>query len=114
MSTCLFCKIVSGEIGSEVVYENENILAFKDASPQAPVHILLIPKQHIVSLNEVTAEDMMVLGDLQFVAAKLAGEYGIAESGYRTVMNCNADGGQTVFHLHLHLLGGREMQWPPG
>jgi len=114
VSDCLFCKIVSGEIIPDVVYESDNVLAFRDINPQAPVHILIIPKQHIVSLNELDTGHSIVIGEMYSAAQAIADEYGIKSSGYRTVINCGDDGGQTVFHLHLHLLGGRALGWPPG
>ena len=111
---CLFCKIINGEIPSKKVYEDETVYAFYDISPAAPVHVLLIPKTHIPSANALTAENAEVVGHIYVVAAKLAAELGIAEKGYRIVNNCGEDGGQTVHHLHFHLLGGRSLQWPPG
>ena len=111
---CLFCKMVSGQIKPNTVYEDNNVLAFKDINPQAPVHILVIPKKHIATLNDVEQETTGLVSKLFLTAVQIAKESGIAESGYRTVMNCNADAGQSVFHLHLHLLGGRIMHWPPG
>ncbi|MEJ2653176.1 MAG: histidine triad nucleotide-binding protein [Gammaproteobacteria bacterium] len=114
MDTCLFCKMVAGEIQPAKVYEDEHILAFRDISPQAPVHILVIPKAHIAGLNELKEEHAELVGRLYLAAGHIAREEGISERGYRTVMNCNAEGGQTVFHLHLHLMGGRQMTWPPG
>lgn len=112
MHDCLFCKIVAGTIKPDIVFEDDQVIAFRDIHPQAPVHILIIPKQHIANLNEV--EDMSLAGQLLQTAARIAKAEGLAESGYRTVINCNADGGQTVYHLHVHLLGGRQLQWPPG
>ncbi len=114
MSDCIFCKIVNGDIPADKVYEDEDVLAFRDLGPQAPVHVLVIPKAHIATLNDLGTADAAVMGKLYLAAGKVATELGIAESGYRTVMNCNAQGGQTVFHIHLHLLGGRQMTWPPG
>jgi histidine triad (HIT) family protein len=114
LSDCLFCRIVNKEIPSQVVFEDDRILVFKDISPMAPVHVLLVPKRHIGTLNDTTEEDIQLLGYINRAAVKLAGELGIAENGYRLVMNCGADGGQTVFHLHAHLMGGRALQWPPG
>lgn len=114
MSDCLFCKMVTGEIQPDIVLENDQILAFRDLNPQAPTHYLIIPKKHITSINDLNEVDAPLLGNMYLAASQLAGECGIAESGYRTLINCGADGGQTVFHLHLHLLGGRVMQWPPG
>ncbi|NOZ09864.1 MAG: histidine triad nucleotide-binding protein [Gammaproteobacteria bacterium] len=114
MTDCLFCKMVSGDIAPDTVYEDDDILAFRDINPQAPTHILLIPKRHIASLNEMSTEDVILIGKLSLTAKALAEQEGIAEPGYRTVMNCNAEAGQTVFHIHMHLLGGRPMGWPPG
>lgn len=114
MSDCLFCKIVDGEIDVERVYENKHVLAFRDINPQAPLHVLVIPKKHIATLNDVVAEDAQTIGELSLAAAKIAQKEGIAQNGYRTVMNCGKDGGQTVFHLHMHLLAGRALTWPPG
>ena len=111
---CLFCKIVDGQIPSTKVYEDELVYAFRDIEPQAPVHVLIIPKEHIASANELTEENASVVGHIFAVAAKIAKEEGIAEGGYRIVNNCGEDGGQTVKHLHFHLLGGRSLQWPPG
>ncbi len=114
MDTCLFCKMVAGEIQPDKVYEDQHILAFRDINPQAPVHILVIPKIHIGTLNDLDEGQADLIGHLYLAAAQIARQEGIGERGYRTVMNCNADGGQTVFHLHLHLVGGRQMTWPPG
>lgn len=114
MDTCLFCKMVAGEIKPDKVYEDERILAFRDINPQAPVHVLVIPKVHIAGLNELEEEHAGLVGQLYLAVGAIARQEGISEGGYRTVMNCNADGGQTVFHLHLHLMGGRQMTWPPG
>lgn len=109
---CLFCKIVRREIQAKLVYEGDDCVAFRDIDPKAPVHVLVIPREHVASLNEV--QDASLVGRLALVAAQIARQEGIAESGYRTVFNTNRDAGQTVFHLHLHLLGGRSMAWPPG
>ncbi len=109
---CIFCKIASGEIPSTKVYEDETVLAFKDLDPQAPVHVLLIPKEHIASATEITLENSGVVAHIFEVAAKLAGELGLA-NGFRIVNNCGKDGMQSVQHLHFHLLGGKEMGWPP-
>ena len=106
---CLFCKIVNGEIPSTKVYEEETVYAFKDINPVAPVHVLIIPKQHLSSINDVNAENSAVIAHIYEVAAKLAKEFGISENGYRMVSNCGADAGQTVFHLHFHLLGGKKL-----
>lgn len=114
MSDCLFCRIVNKEIPSQAVYEDEQAYAFRDINPAAPVHVLVVPKKHIGSLNETTEDDSSLLGHLNLVAVKLAKQLGIAEGGYRLAANCGPDGGQTVFHLHIHLLGGRELGWPPG
>ena len=111
---CLFCKIINGDIPSSKVYEDELVYAFRDIEPQAPVHILIIPKEHIASANELTEENASVVGHVFAVAAKIAKEEGFAEGGYRIVNNCGEDGGQTVKHLHFHMLGGRSLQWPPG
>lgn len=111
---CLFCKMVTGAIKPDTVYEDEDFLAFRDINPQAPVHVLIIPKRHITTLNDVVAADTSLMGRLLLTAKALAQELGIAESGYRAAISCNRGGGQTVFHLHLHLLGGRHMKWPPG
>jgi len=109
---CLFCRIVRKEIPAKLVLENEHVMAFRDINPQAPVHVLVIPREHVASLNEATDSEM--IGRLTLAAAEIAKREGVAESGYRTVINTNRDAGQTVFHLHLHLLGGRDMRWPPG
>lgn len=114
MSDCLFCKFVSGEISPQTVYEDDDVLAFRDINPQAPCHVLIIPKKHISTLNDLTEEDADLVGKLYLAATKVAKQEGIDEAGYRTVMNCNEQAGQTVFHIHLHLLGGRRMNWPPG
>jgi histidine triad (HIT) family protein len=110
--TCLFCRIVGKEIPAKIVAETDDCVAFRDVNPQAPVHILVVPRTHVSSLNDVT--DPGLVGRLASVATELARREGLAERGYRLVLNTNADAGQTVFHLHLHLLGGRKMSWPPG
>ncbi len=112
--SCLFCKIINKEIPSKIVYEDEHLFAFEDLNPQAPVHILFVPKKHISTSLDIQEEDNELIGRMFRAANKIAIEKGIAEKGFRTVMNCNSDAGQTVFHIHLHLLGGRVMQWPPG
>ena len=112
MSDCLFCKMATGSIKPDVVFEDERVLAFRDIHPQAPLHVLIIPKRHVANLNEL--DDAALGGHLLQIAAKLAVQFDYAESGYRTVFNTNGDGGQTVHHLHLHLLAGRQMSWPPG
>jgi histidine triad (HIT) family protein len=114
MADCLFCKIVRREIPASLVYEDERVLAFNDINPQAPTHVLIVPKRHIDSLNELSTEDDRLVGELVRRASAIAGERGLAAGGYRTVFNTNRDAGQTVLHIHLHLLGGRAMMWPPG
>jgi histidine triad (HIT) family protein len=114
MADCLFCRIVAGEIPSSVVYQDDELFAFRDINPQAPFHALVVPKRHIATMNDITPADQAVVGAMVRRAAALAGEHGYAERGYRTVLNCNADAGQTVFHLHLHVLAGRSLAWPPG
>ena len=109
---CLFCRIARKEIPANIVFENDQYVAFRDINPQAPLHVLVVPREHVVSLNEAT--DAGLIGGLSLVAAQLAKRDGVAEAGYRTVINTNRDAGQTVFHVHLHLLGGRVLGWPPG
>ena len=111
---CLFCKIIAGDIPSDKVYEDESVYAFRDIAPEAPVHILIVPKEHIASANEIDADNCAVVGHIYKVAAEIAKNEGIADGGYRIVNNCGENGGQTVGHLHFHLLGGRSLQWPPG
>ncbi len=113
MST-IFSKIIQKEIPAKIVYEDDEVLAFEDVAPQAPVHILIIPKKEIPTLNHLVEEDAPLMGKLFLVAQKIAKEQGFADQGYRTVFNCNEDGGQTVNHIHLHLLAGRSLTWPPG
>ena len=112
--SCIFCKIASGEIDAEIIYSDDSCVAFRDLEPKAPVHILIIPRAHIESMETIQDEDTHLLGKMGAVARDLAREEGIAGDGYRLILNCNASGGQTVFHLHMHLLGGRELGWPPG
>lgn len=114
MTDCLFCKMACKDIEPDIVYEDDNILAFKDINPQAPVHILIIPRRHISTINDLLAEDGEIISNMVLIAKKIAADCQIDESGYRLVFNCNANGGQSVFHIHLHLLGGRAMSWPPG
>ena len=114
MNHCLFCGIIEGTVKGEIVYQDDSVVAFKDITPRAPVHLLIVPRKHIATVSDIEPADGAVVGAIFFVAAKLARERGIAESGYRIVVNCGADAGQTVFHLHYHLLGGRHMGWPPG
>ena len=111
---CLFCKIAQGEIPAKIVYEDDQVLAFEDINPQAPFHVLIIPREHIATLNDLESAHRELVGEMQLVAQQIARERGHADAGYRTVFNCNAAAGQTVFHVHLHLLGGRNLGWPPG
>lgn len=111
---CLFCKLVAGEIPATILYEDDQVIAFEDIMPQAPTHFLVIPKKHISTLNDLTEEDQAVMGALPIVASKVAKQKGVAEDGYRVIMNCNQDGGQTVYHIHMHVLAGRSLTWPPG
>lgn len=114
MDDCLFCKIVAGDIPADTVYENDQVFAFRDIDPKAPTHILIIPKEHIATTNDLAEAHKTLVGEMLLAAKEIAGQEGIADSGYRTVFNCNGDGGQAVYHIHLHLLGGRQMTWPPG
>ncbi|SRR6056297_3020664 len=114
MEDCLFCKIVNGEMDTDFVYEDDKVVAFKDVNPQAPVHLLIVPKNHISTLTDLEDEDYSLVGHVYEVANKLAAENDIADDGFRIVSNCREKGGQTVFHIHFHLLGGRNLQWPPG
>lgn len=111
---CLFCSIVNGDIPAEIVADDRDLLAFRDISPQAPVHILIIPREHINTLNDLEDKHAELIGNMVQKAADIARAEGIDENGYRTVFNCNSDGGQEVYHIHLHLLGGRKLTWPPG
>ena len=114
MADCLFCKIAAGDIPATLVYQDERLIAFKDINPQAPMHVLVVPRRHIPTLNDLVGSDDQLVGEMLRRAAAIAGEHGHADRGYRTVFNCNADAGQTVFHIHLHVLGGRSLKWPPG
>ena len=114
MSDCIFCKIVDGSIPAEKVFENDDLIAFEDLNPVAPVHVLVIPKRHVATLNDIEDGDADMLGQLFLAAKKIAAERGLSDDGYRTVVNCMSGAGQSVFHIHLHLLGGRPFQWPPG
>jgi len=114
MSDCLFCKMVAGDIQPDIVFEDEEVLAFRDLNPQAPLHVLVIPKIHIATTNELTPDTAGVVGKMYLAAKQIAADEGVAEPGYRMVMNCNAGAGQSVYHIHLHLLGGRPLGWPPG
>ncbi len=111
---CVFCKIIAGEIPSSLVYQDDTLVAFNDIQPQAPVHLLVVPKRHIPSMNAMREQDAELLGHIFLIARRLAKQHGLEEKGYRLVNNCGADGGQAVFHFHVHLLGGRAMEWPPG
>ena len=112
--SCLFCRIAAGEIPSSMVYEDDRVIAFNDINPQAPLHVLIVPRKHIATLNDLQAEDDGLVGEMIRRAGAIAADRGYAERGYRTVFNCNAEAGQTVFHIHLHLLAGRGLGWPPG
>lgn len=114
MSSCLFCRIAAGEIPATIVHQDETLVAFADINPQAPLHVLIVPRRHIATLNDLADGDDALVGSMQRAAAAIAGAHGYSERGFRTVMNCNADAGQTVFHIHLHLLAGRGLTWPPG
>jgi histidine triad (HIT) family protein len=114
MSNCLFCKIIAGEIPGTIVYQDDRIVVLKDINPQAPTHVLVVPRRHIATLNDLTPEDDGLVGEMTRRAAAIAREHGHADRGYRTVLNCNAEAGQTVFHIHLHVLGCRKFGWPPG
>jgi histidine triad (HIT) family protein len=111
---CLFCKIAAGEIDAKVVHEDDDVVAFEDINPQAPHHLIIIPREHIATVNDLDEEHEALFGKLATTAKRLAAERDIDESGYRLVMNCNRGAGQSVFHIHLHLLGGRDLMWPPG
>lgn len=114
MSDCLFCKIIRRDIPSSIVYEDDAVLAFNDINPQAPTHVLIVPKRHISTLNDLTSADDQLVGEMIRRAAAIAKDRGLSERGFRTVFNTNREAGQTVFHIHLHLLGGRSLAWPPG
>lgn len=111
---CLFCNIVGGETPADIIYQDERSIAFRDINPQAPVHVLVVPRDHMESLDDASQKDEALLGHLLRVAARVANEQGLSESGYRTVINTGAGAGQSVFHLHVHVLGGRSLNWPPG
>ena len=110
----LFCKIVDGDLAADIVYENDSLIAFRDINAKAPTHILLIPRRHIATMNDLQDDDKDLAGELFVTAAKLAADEGLADEGYRVVINCNEASGQSVYHIHLHLMGGRKMSWPPG
>lgn len=114
MSDCLFCKMVVGEMSPDIVYENDDVMAFRDINPAAPMHVLVIPRKHIPGINDIAEDDDALIGKMYLAAAQVAKQEGVAESGYRTVMNCGGDAQQSVFHLHLHVIGGRKLNWPPG
>lgn len=114
MADCLFCKIIAGQIPSAIVYQDDRLVAFKDINAQAPMHVLVVPRRHIATLNDLGPEDDALVGEMTRRAAALAKEHGHSDHGYRTIFNCNAGAGQTVFHIHMHVLGGRRLGWPPG
>ena len=114
MADCLFCKVIAREIPGQIIYEDDTLMAFTDINPQAPLHALIVPRRHIATLNDLEPEDDGLVGSMFRRAAALAREHGYAERGYRTVFNCNREAGQSVFHIHLHVLGGRPLTWPPG
>lgn len=114
MGNCIFCKIIAGEIPSKKVYEDERVFAFEDINPEAPIHVLIVPKKHISNINELTEEEEKLIGHIFVVSKEIANEYNIKDTGYRIVTNCGKDAGQTVDHIHFHLLGGRNLNWPPG
>jgi histidine triad (HIT) family protein len=111
---CLFCKILSGDIPADIVYESDTAIAFRDVNPQAPTHVLVIPRKHIATINDLGEADQQIVGSLYLAAKEVASAEGISDEGYRAVMNCNEGAGQSVFHIHLHVLGGRALGWPPG
>jgi len=114
IENCIFCNIVEGKQPADIVYETERVIAFKDIRPKAPIHILVIPKEHIATLNDITVKHQNLIGEIFLVVKDLAKQFGLAEKGYRTVFNCNRDAGQDVYHIHLHILGGRKLFSPPG
>lgn len=114
MTDCIFCKIASGDIPAEKIFENDHVIGFRDLNPQAPTHVLVIPKKHISTINDLQDDDKSLIGEMFLAARQIAADEGLSERGYRTLINCNEEAGQTVFHIHLHLLGGRAMGWPPG
>ena len=111
---CLFCKILSGDIPADIVYESDSAIAFRDVNPQAPTHVLVIPRKHVATINDLDEDDQEIVGSLFLAAKEIAHAEGISDEGYRAVMNCNEGAGQSVFHIHLHVLGGRALSWPPG
>lgn len=113
-SDCLFCKILDGDVPADIIFESETAIAFRDINPKAPTHVIIIPRRHIPTINDISEDDQAIVGSLYSAARTIADAEGIADEGYRVVMNCNAAAGQSVFHIHLHLLGGRTLGWPPG
>jgi len=111
---CLFCRIVNGDLDADIVFENEWVSAFRDVNPQAPIHVLVVPKEHVATLNDLRGEHERMLSELMLAATRIARDQGVHESGYRLVVNCQEGAGQSVFHVHVHVLGGRPMNWPPG
>jgi histidine triad (HIT) family protein len=114
VADCLFCKIIAGEVPAKIVHQDEHLIAFQDINPQAPMHVLIVPRRHVPTLNDLEPSDDQLVGEMVRRAAAIARERGHADQGYRTVFNCNPGAGQTVFHIHLHVLGGRSFTWPPG
>ncbi len=114
MQECIFCRIVAKEVPSDIVYEDDEVVAFRDINPQAPVHLLIVPRKHLPTLNDVTSDDQPLLGKLLLIARQLAHQWQVADDGYRLVLNVNRGAGQSVYHIHMHLLGGRVFHWPPG
>lgn len=114
MSDCLFCGIIEGEVKANIIYQDNSVVAFKDVNPKAPVHFLIVPRKHIATLIDVQREDKTLIGDIFLAANQLARDHGISQDGFRVVVNCGPGAGQTVFHLHFHLMGGRSLTWPPG
>jgi len=114
VADCLFCRIAAGDIPADIVHADERMIAFRDINPQAPMHVLVVPRRHIATLDDLCPDDDQLVGEMMRRAAALARESGYADRGYRTVFNCNAEAGQTVFHIHLHVIGGRSLTWPPG
>lgn len=111
---CLFCKILNGDIPADIIYESDSAIAFRDINPQAPTHVLVIPRKHVATINDLSEEDQEIVGSLYLAAKDIARAEGLSDEGYRAVMNCNEGAGQSVFHIHLHVLGGRALSWPPG
>ena len=111
---CIFCKIAAGDVDADIIYQSDELVGFRDLNPQAPTHVLIIPRRHISTINDITESDAELIGQLFVAAKEIAAQEGISEPGYRVTMNCNAGAGQSVFHVHLHLLGGRQFTWPPG